>query len=67
MNFAAKAIGGAIIAVIGVTLAKMIFGVVGAVLVFMVAVVFKLLLIALIIWMVMKLLRYFRDKPAYTE
>ena len=67
MNFAMKAVGGAIIAVIGIALAKMIFGVVGALFVFMVAVLFKIALIALIVWLAMRLLRYFRERPAYTE
>jgi type IV secretory pathway VirB3-like protein len=67
MNFAMKAVGGAIIAVIGVALAKMIFGVVGAMFVFLIAVLFKIAFIALIVWIAMKLVRYFRDRPAYTE
>jgi hypothetical protein len=67
MNFAVKAVGGAIIAVIGLALARMIFGVVGALFVFMIAVLFKVALIALIVWLAMRLLRYFRDRPAFTE
>lgn len=67
MNFAMKAVGGAIIAVIGVALAKMIFGVLGAMFLFVIALLFKVALIAFIVWAVMRLLRYFRDRPAYNE
>ena len=67
MNLAMKAVGGGIIAVLGLVIAKALFAMLGGLFVFVIALVFKIALIALIVWLAFRLVRYFRDKPAYTD
>ncbi len=63
MSLAAKVATGGILAVIGLVVLKMMIGLVGAVVGFL-AVAFKIALVVLVIWLVMRLFRRPRSETA---
>jgi hypothetical protein len=62
---AMKLVGGGILALIALALAKVFAGMIFGLFAFVLAIAFKIALIALVVWLVLRVVRYFTKKPAF--
>ncbi len=64
MQLAMKLVGGGVLAVVGVLVARVLFAMIGAVVGFILVLLFKLAIVVVLVWLGLKALRYFRDMPS---
>jgi uncharacterized membrane protein YjgN (DUF898 family) len=62
---AMKLVGGGILALIALAVAKILAGMVFGLFAFVIAIAFKIALIALVVWLVVRFVRYMSKKPAF--
>lgn len=64
MQMAMKLVGGGLLAVVAIMAARMLLAMIGAVVGFILALLFKVGIVVLLVWLGLKALRYFRDMPS---
>lgn len=64
MQMAMRVVGGGILAILTVLVGKMLLGWLGAMVAFVAALIFKLLLLALLVWGLVWVLRRVRGRPS---